>query len=177
MRYVLESLALKYRLIIERLEALAGQSPEIIHIVVGGARNALLCQLTADTTGKPVLAGPAEATALGNILVQGLAQQRVSPLGEVREIVACSTALDRCEPQTAKPWDDATCRLASLVKDSCQRTAHAGVCRPAEGPDKKRAPRARGVSVLSGGERSNLNIYLMRGLSRRIYRSVRFFSD
>jgi rhamnulokinase len=72
-RCILDSLALAYRRAIAEAQSLSGQHADVVHIVGGGARNALLCQLTADATGLPVIAGPAEATALGNVLVQARA--------------------------------------------------------------------------------------------------------
>ena len=72
-RCILDSLALAYRRAIAEAQALSGRHADVVHIVGGGARNALLCQLTADATGLPVVAGPAEATALGNVLVQARA--------------------------------------------------------------------------------------------------------
>jgi len=72
-RCILDSLALAYRRVIRTAQALSGRHADVVHIVGGGARNSLLCQLTADATGLPVVAGPAEATALGNVLVQARA--------------------------------------------------------------------------------------------------------
>src|SRR3989442_12283451 len=72
LRCILESLALKYRWVIKRLEELSGRQIRTIHIVGGGSRNDLLCRLTADATGRPVYAGPSEPTAVGNTLVQAL---------------------------------------------------------------------------------------------------------
>ncbi|HEY6295802.1 MAG TPA: rhamnulokinase family protein [Streptosporangiaceae bacterium] len=72
-RCILDSLALAYRRAIRQAQSLSGRYVDVVHVVGGGSRNALLCQLTADATGLPVLAGPAEATALGNILVQARA--------------------------------------------------------------------------------------------------------
>src|SRR5262249_2753095 len=69
-RCALESLALRYRWVLEKLEALLGRRLDTIHVVGGGCQNELLCQLTADACNRPVLAGPVEATAIGNVLVQ-----------------------------------------------------------------------------------------------------------
>lgn len=89
-RCALESLACKYRLVLERIERVAGRRAEVVHVVGGGARNALLCQLAADVLDRPVHAGPVEATALGNVMTQALAHGRVGSLEEVREIVGAS---------------------------------------------------------------------------------------
>lgn len=107
-RCVLESLALKYRHVLQQIMRLTGRSIRVVHIVGGGARNALLCQLTADVTGRPVIAGPVEATALGNILVQALAHKRVASPAEIRAVVARSAALQRYDPQPAQHWDESS---------------------------------------------------------------------
>lgn len=98
-RCALESLALKYELNIAALERLTGRTIRTIHIVGGGVNNELLCQLTADIAGRLVLAGPAEATAAGNVLVQALAQGRVASVAEIREVVARSTSPKHYEPR------------------------------------------------------------------------------
>jgi rhamnulokinase len=72
-RCILDSLALAYRRAITQAQALSGRHADVVHVVGGGSRNALLCQLTADATGLPVVAGPAEATCFGNVLVQARA--------------------------------------------------------------------------------------------------------
>jgi rhamnulokinase len=87
-RSTLLSLACKYRLVLESLEQASGRSIERIHVVGGGARNRLLCQLTATVCGRPVHAGPAEATAIGNVLVQARAAGLVGSLAEGRALVA-----------------------------------------------------------------------------------------
>jgi rhamnulokinase len=90
-RSILDSLACKYRWTLERAEALSGQAAEVVHIVGGGAANATLCQLTADLTGRPVLAGPIEATAIGNVLVQAWAAGEIGSLADLRAVVRVST--------------------------------------------------------------------------------------
>ena len=115
-RCALESLALKYRWVIERLEGVTSRPIGTIHVVGGGARNALLCRLTADATRRPVLAGPVEATALGNVLVQAMAFGEVGSLAEMREVVRRSTDLVAFEPAgDAAAWDEAYGRLAGLL--------------------------------------------------------------
>jgi len=104
-RAVLESLALKYRLVLDNLEALTGRHFEEIHIVGGGARNELLNQFTAEATGRRVVAGPVEATALGNIGMQMLASRAVGSLEEVRELIAHSFPARIYEPRQADEWD------------------------------------------------------------------------
>ena len=97
-RSILVSLACKYRLVLEQLQLVTGRRVEIVHVVGGGVRNTLLCQLTADVLGLPVLAGPEEATALGNVLVQARACGELSSLDEMRALVARSVNVDRYEP-------------------------------------------------------------------------------
>jgi rhamnulokinase len=89
-RSILVSLACKYRWALERLEAVSGREVRRIHVVGGGARNALLCRLTADICGRDVLAGPVEATALGNVLVQARAAGELGSLSELRSVAAAS---------------------------------------------------------------------------------------
>ena len=102
-RCILDSLAAGYARTISDAERLAGRAIDVVHVVGGGSQNRLLCQLTADATGKPVVAGPVEATALGNVLVQARASGELSGgLAELRKIVAGGTALERYQPAAAK---------------------------------------------------------------------------
>jgi rhamnulokinase len=114
-RCALESLALKYRVCLERLETLIGESVDVLHVVGGGVRNTLLCRLTADTTGKPVIAGPAEATAAGNVMVQALARGRVRSLAEIRAVLRQSSSLERYDPAATAEWDEAYERFVGLL--------------------------------------------------------------
>ena len=104
-RAILESLAFKYRLVIANLEHLIGRRIEQIRIIGGGSKNRLLNQFTADATGRTVLAGPAEATSLGNIAMQILATGRASSLAEVRAIVDCSFPTEIFEPLESDKWN------------------------------------------------------------------------
>jgi len=98
-RCILDSLAAGYARTIRDAERLAGRAVGVVHVVGGGSQNRLLCQLTADATGRAVVAGPVEATALGNVLVQARAAGELSGgLAELRKIVAGGTALERYEP-------------------------------------------------------------------------------
>ena len=112
-RCALESLALKYRHVLATLEHLIGRTIEVVHIVGGGVQNELLSQFTANATGKPVLAGPVEATAAGNIMVQALAQRRVASLNELRQVVAASSELKRYEPCDGDAWREAYQRFVA----------------------------------------------------------------
>jgi rhamnulokinase len=104
-RCVLESLALKYRTVLRNLEQLCGKRIEQIRVIGGGSKNRLLNQFTADATGLRVLAGPAEATALGNVAVQILATGAASSLKEVRAIVDRSFPTDVFNPIDPGQWD------------------------------------------------------------------------
>jgi rhamnulokinase len=114
-RTCLEGLALKYRWAIERLERILGTTIRTIHVVGGGAKNALLCQFTADACARPVHAGPIEATAIGNILMQALGRGRLGSIAELREVVARSFPVTVYEPHDTAPWADAAGRFAELV--------------------------------------------------------------
>jgi len=114
-RCALESLALKYRLVLSWLEELAGSKVQIIHIVGGGSQNELLNQFTADACGLPVVAGPVEATALGNVLVQARSAGGVATLADMRAIVRASTTLKHYEPRERQAWNDAYGRFRDLL--------------------------------------------------------------
>ena len=116
-RCVLESLVLKYRLVRDELEKVTERKVERVHVVGGGARNSLLCQMTADALGLPVCSGPAEATAIGNIMVQAMAAGVVSSLEETRAIVRDSCKLKRYMPRPSKEWDAAYERFRGIVKE------------------------------------------------------------
>lgn len=98
-RCVVDSLALAHRRTVRQAQELAGPDVDVVHIVGGGARNALLCQLTADACGLPVLAGPVEATALGNVLVQARSAGGLhGELAELRSVVGATQQVTRYEP-------------------------------------------------------------------------------
>jgi len=104
-RAVLESLAFKYRLVLQNLERLTGRRIDRIRIIGGGSKNRLLNQFTAEATGRTVLAGPAEATALGNAAVQILATGGASSLKEVRQMVERSFSVEVFKPVETDKWD------------------------------------------------------------------------
>jgi rhamnulokinase len=113
-RCCLESLALKYRLVVGWLEEVAGTPVRVVHVVGGGSRNRLLNQFTADATGRPVLAGPAEATALGNVLVQARTAGEVGSLADMRAVVRASTEVETFEPTAGDRWAAAVARFDEL---------------------------------------------------------------
>jgi rhamnulokinase len=115
-RLVLESLALKYRTVLGWLEELSGERVEVIHIVGGGTQNVLLNQFTANATGRRVVTGPIEATALGNILVQARAAGAVGSLQEIRSVVRASSTMKTYEPKETTAWNEAHARFTALVK-------------------------------------------------------------
>ncbi len=115
LRCIFESLALKYRWVLACLEEMLGYELEVIHIIGGGSQNTLLCQLTADATGKPVKAGPIEATAIGNSLVQAITLGYVSSLAEGRELVERSFPLRNYNPQLTNSWDAAFEHFEKLI--------------------------------------------------------------
>lgn len=104
-RCALESLALRYRWTLEKLEELTGQKLTVIHIVGGGCQNELLCQLTADCCGREVLAGPVEATAIGNVLVQAIGLGALGSLADAREVVRRSFEVKPYQPHHDDRWD------------------------------------------------------------------------
>ncbi len=121
LRIIFESLALEYRWVAERLDELAGREHPVIHIIGGGAQNQLLNQLTADATGRTVLAGPVEATALGNALVQALALGHIGSLAEGRAVIARSFPVTRFDPNSNDRWQTAYAQYLRL------RAVHMGV--------------------------------------------------
>ncbi|SDC90049.1 rhamnulokinase [Nocardioides lianchengensis] len=111
-RTVIDSLALAYRKHLRTAAELAGRSPSVVHIVGGGSQNHLLCQLTADAVGIPVLAGPSEAAALGNVLVQARTLGApLKDLGAMRDLVRRTHELHRFEPRPGTDWDAAEARI------------------------------------------------------------------
>lgn len=114
-RCALESLALKYRYVLEQLVAVTGKRVAVLHIVGGGAQNPLLSQMTADAIGRPVLAGPTEATALGNGMVQLIAKGDVRDLAEARRIIRASHPPTLYEPNYFQDWGAAYERFCGLI--------------------------------------------------------------
>ena len=115
-RVALESTALKYRLVLERLEELTGKHLDPIHIIGGGTKNRLLNKFTADSTGRTVITGPVEATAIGNILMQAIGMKHLSSLAEAREVVRASFEPEIYEPNRKADWDEAYSRLRKVMK-------------------------------------------------------------
>ncbi len=114
-RAIFESLALKYRLTLDDLGEIVGERAETLHIMGGGSRNALLSQYAADACGVQAVAGPVEATAAGNVLVQAMAMGRIGDGAQVREVVRRSFEPQVYEPRTGGGWDEAAGRLRELA--------------------------------------------------------------
>ncbi len=114
-RVIVESLAMKYRWVIERLEDVTGSRIETIHMIGGGTQNKQLCQATADATNRRVLAGPVEATAAGNVIIQAMAVGEIGSLGEGRALVGRSFPLAEYLPHRPEKWDAAYAKFAALL--------------------------------------------------------------
>ena len=103
-RCIFESLALRYRQVLENLRSLAPNPIDTLHVIGGGSRNDLLNQFTANAIGIPVVAGPSEATAMGNILMQSIAAGQADSVATMRQNISKSIPLKRYEPQDAETW-------------------------------------------------------------------------
>ncbi|QDU64564.1 Rhamnulokinase [Planctomycetes bacterium Pan216] len=114
-RCCLESLALCYRQTVEELEEVLGKRFSTIHIVGGGCRNELLCRMTADCTGRVVVAGPVEATSIGNCLVQAMAVGELGSLADIRAVVRRNADVKTYEPQPNPQWDEHYARYRALI--------------------------------------------------------------
>jgi len=116
LRCALESLALRYRWVAEKLEEMMGRTLKAVHIIGGGMQNTLLCQFAADAMQRPIIAGPIEATAMGNILMQALALGHIRSLQEGRQIVRNSFQVQTYQPGDGAPWDKAYARYLKLLE-------------------------------------------------------------
>ena len=114
-RCALDSLALKYRHVLATVEGILGRRLDPLHVVGGGARNRLLCQLAADATGRTVVAGPVEATAAGNVAMQAMALGHLGSLAEARDLVRRSFEIVAYEPRPGAAVDDAYARLVRVM--------------------------------------------------------------
>lgn len=114
-RCALESLALRYRMVLAMLEELIGGEIKTIHIVGGGTQNRLLCQMTADACNRRVVAGPVEATAIGNVMMQAVADGGVASIAEAREVIRKSFKVEEYYPKMPWPWNDAYAKFQKLI--------------------------------------------------------------
>lgn len=115
-RVALESLALKYRWVLARLEELAAKQFAPIHIIGGGTKNRLLNQFTADATNRVVITGPVEATAIGNVLMQAIGLEHLGSLSEARAVVRASFDVGEYHPTSEDGWDEAYAKLLSYLE-------------------------------------------------------------
>lgn len=106
-RCILESLALKYRCVLELTEQLSGKSFGGLHMVGGGIQNTLLCKWTANAIGKPVWAGPVEGSAIGNMIVQWIASGKLADIWEARKVIRESFPIEVYEPEQREAWENA----------------------------------------------------------------------
>ena len=113
-RVALESLALKYREVLERLELTTGFRFPTLNIVGGGSQNELLNQFTANATGREVICGPVEATSAGNLIMQLMADGEIDSIGEGRELIRRSSEMRIFEPRDESIWDDAYGRYLAI---------------------------------------------------------------
>lgn len=116
LRCVLESLALKYRVVFEGIERLSGKRFSGLHIAGGGIKNRLLCRFTANAIGRPVWTGPSEGSAIGNLLVQLISLGDIRDVWEARAIVRSSFPVDEIEPEDAAQWEEAYGKFLQLLK-------------------------------------------------------------
>ena len=115
LRVAMESLALKYRWVLERTDELSGKRLDPIHIIGGGTKNRLLNQFTADAIGRTVVTGPVEATAIGNVLMQAIGLGHLGSLADVRAVVRNSFEVEEYHPTDRDGWDEAYAKLLTLM--------------------------------------------------------------
>ena len=113
-RTIFESLALRYREVLDILEGISPFDIEVLHIIGGGSKNKLLNQFTANAIGKRVVAGPSEATAIGNVMMQAVGAGAVASLAEARQIIRASIETEEFLPQDSEAWEAAYNRFKSL---------------------------------------------------------------
>ncbi len=114
-RCIYESLALKYRWALARLEEIKGARLDSLNIVGGGIQNKLLNQMVADSIDRPVLTGPIEGAAIGNLLMQAVALGELKGLDDVRQVVRRSETVETYEPKHSQAWEDAYGKLLSYL--------------------------------------------------------------
>jgi len=118
-RCALESLALRYASVLDWLEEMTGGAIGSVNVVGGGSRNQLLNQLTANASRRPVLAGPVEATVLGNLLVQARACGELGSLADIRRVACASSEVEEIQPEPGDTWSEARQRYASVNAKRC----------------------------------------------------------
>jgi sugar (pentulose or hexulose) kinase len=116
MRTVYESLAFKYRYVLDLLRTISGKTIDRLHIIGGGTQNELLCQMTANAVGMPVIAGPVEATAMGNAIMQFIAHGDLANLSEARQMLSQSTVTRHYEPRDRLIWEETYERYKTIIQ-------------------------------------------------------------
>lgn len=106
---------MKFRHVLGMCEELSGSRMETIHVVGGGTRNRQLCQAAADACGRRVLAGPVEATATGNLMMQAVAAGDVGSIAEAREVIRNSFEVEEYQPRNTAAWDEAYERFLAVA--------------------------------------------------------------
>lgn len=115
-RCIYESLALKYRLALEQISECTGKSFSKLHLLGGGTKDGFLCQMTADSLNIPVIAGPVEATALGNIILQLVALGELDSVESGRKLIANSETLTQYFPDRKGEWDEAYNKFINIIR-------------------------------------------------------------
>ena len=116
LRTVYESLAQKYRLVSEQISQVSGSPVSVIHIVGGGSRNAFLNQMTANACGLKVVAGPEEATAVGNAMVQAMALGVIKRLPDAKAMIQAAFPITEYTPKDQETWEKALAHYRTVVK-------------------------------------------------------------
>ena len=115
-RCIFESLALRYRQVLENLRSLSPRPIDTLHVIGGGSRNDLLNQFTANAIGIPVIAGPSEATAIGNVMIQAMAAGEATDVAGMRQLINRSIPLKTYQPQDTEVWDAAYIHFKNCVR-------------------------------------------------------------
>ena len=117
-RSILEGIALKYRLVLDQLEQITARTYDTIHIIGGGSENRLLCQFTANATGRRIVAGPAQATGTGNLLMQAIGLGYLRDLQHAREVVVDSFEFREYQPKDKYVWEEAYLRFKKVARQN-----------------------------------------------------------
>ena len=115
-RNIFESLALRYRQVLENLQRLSPNPIEVLHVIGGGSRNDLLNQWTANAIGIPVVAGPSEATAIGNIMIQAVAAGQAADIASMRQLLSHAIHLKTFYPEHKETWDVAYLQFKTITQ-------------------------------------------------------------
>lgn len=114
-RCIYESLAMKYKFAVNQLTENTGRKFDVLHLLGGGTKDSFLCQMTSDSLGIPVIAGPAEATALGNILLQLIALGDIKNIDEGRAVIRAQEKVLHYQPEAAEIWQNAYKKFCTVM--------------------------------------------------------------